>query len=216
MSPNESTHGSERVICDSTTRGSRYEVTDNLADVASSPHKPKFREACLSCGHFATDATHLAELRDQHTKTTALITLRREQYHARSGRELTDDNVWIAARLRELHSLNAILAWLSTEEAAHAQAISGAGTTGRLPLAPIATRGAHNSVLRKADPPTAHDRHPSLPGRPGRSHPETAGLGGHTGLEGPASHAPREGPDYAERCGPTRGRDPAKPSIAYR
>ena len=91
---------------------------------------------------FATDATHLAELRDQHTKTTTLITLRREQYHARSGRELTDDNVWIAARLRELHSLNAILARLSTEEAAHAQAIS----RGRHHRA--ATVGAHRHPRR--------------------------------------------------------------------
>ena len=31
----------------------------------------KFREACLSCGHFATDATHADELRDQHARTTA-------------------------------------------------------------------------------------------------------------------------------------------------
>lgn len=65
--------------------------------------------ACLSCGHFATDITHAAELRDQHTKTAALIELRRQQYRQRTGRELTDDNVWIRERLRELNSLQAIL-----------------------------------------------------------------------------------------------------------
>ena len=108
--------------------------------------------ACLSCGHFATDATHADELADQHAKTTALIEVRRSQYLARTGRELTDDNVWIAARLRELHSLDAILGRLTKEQAAHSAAISGAGTTGRLPLQPIATRGAHDSALRKADP----------------------------------------------------------------
>src|SRR4051812_29261613 len=37
-------------------------------------------ETCLSCGYFATDATHAAELRDQSAKTTALIELRRDQY----------------------------------------------------------------------------------------------------------------------------------------
>jgi hypothetical protein len=36
--------------------------------------------ACLSCGHFATDATHLDELQDQHAKTISLIALRRDQY----------------------------------------------------------------------------------------------------------------------------------------
>lgn len=46
--------------------------------------------SCLSCGHLATDATHADELRDQHAKTTALIALRRDQYRARTGRELTD------------------------------------------------------------------------------------------------------------------------------
>lgn len=108
--------------------------------------------ACLSCGHFATDVTHLGELTDQHVKTTALIELRRSQYHARTGRELTDDNVWIAARLRELHSLSAILDRLTADHDAHTAAVSGAGTAGRLPLQPIATRGAHDSALRKADP----------------------------------------------------------------
>lgn len=110
--------------------------------------------ACLSCGHFATDASHIAELRDQHAKTAALITLRREQYQQRTGRELTDDNVWIRERLRELNSLEAILERLTDEEATHSEAIAGAGTGKRLPLQVIATRGAHDSALRKADPRT--------------------------------------------------------------
>ena len=46
---------------------------------------------------------------DQHAKTTALIDLRRDQYRQRTGRELTDDNVWIRERLREMTSLDAIL-----------------------------------------------------------------------------------------------------------
>lgn len=108
--------------------------------------------ACLSCGHFATDATHAAELRDQHTKTTALIELRRDQYRQRTGRELTDDNVWIRERLRELNSLDAILERLAADEATHNAAITGAGTAKRLPIQVIATRGTHDSALRKADP----------------------------------------------------------------
>lgn len=49
--------------------------------------------ACLSCGHFATDATHLGELIDQRTKALTLTDLRRNQFRQRTGRELTDDNV---------------------------------------------------------------------------------------------------------------------------
>ena len=110
--------------------------------------------ACLSCGHFATDVTHADELRDQHTKTTALIELRRDQYRQRTGRELTDDNVWVRERLRELHSLEAILERLAADETARNDAVAGAGTARRLPLQVIATRGAHDSALRKADPRT--------------------------------------------------------------
>jgi hypothetical protein len=106
----------------------------------------------LSCGHFATDATHAAELRGHHTKTTALIELRRNQYRQRTGRELTDDNVWIAERLGELNSLDAILERLATDDAAHSDAFAGVGTARRLPLQVIDTRGAHDSALRKADP----------------------------------------------------------------
>ncbi|MCX2714024.1 tyrosine-type recombinase/integrase [Mycolicibacterium sp. J2] len=111
--------------------------------------------ACLSCGHFATDATHIDELRDQHAKTTALIEIRRQQYRQRTGRELTDENVWVAERLRELHSLQAILDRLTADQATHQEAISRAGTTNRIPLQPVATRGAHDSALRKADPHTS-------------------------------------------------------------
>jgi integrase len=108
--------------------------------------------SCLSCGHFATDATHTEELKDQYAKTTTLIELRRQQHRERTGRELTDDNVWIAARHRELHSLQAILDRLTTNDTVHREAIAGAGTANRLPIEPVATRGAHDSVLRKANP----------------------------------------------------------------
>lgn len=108
--------------------------------------------ACLSCGHFATDITHTDELNDQYARTTALIELRRSQHLQRTGRELTDDNVWIAARRRELHSLQAILDRLAADDAVHQEAIAGAGTASRIPIEPVATRGAHDSALRKAAP----------------------------------------------------------------
>jgi hypothetical protein len=55
---------------------------------------------------------------------------------------------------RELHSLEAILERLAADETARNDAIAGAGTARRLPLQVIATRGAHDSALRKADPRT--------------------------------------------------------------
>jgi hypothetical protein len=103
---------------------------------------------------FATDATHIGELRDQHTKTTALIELRRDQYRQRTGRELTDDNVWIRERLRELNSLAAILERLASEKDAPTRRLPVPAPAKRLPLQVIATRGAHDSALRKAHPRT--------------------------------------------------------------
>jgi integrase len=113
--------------------------------------------ACLSCGHFATDATHLDELIDQRSKTIALIEMRRDQYRQRTGRELTGENVWIHQRRREVASLDAIIQRLRTDTAVSEQAnsVGGAGTANRLPLIQIKTRGSHESVLRKADPGTA-------------------------------------------------------------
>ena len=127
----------------------------------------------MSCGHFATDATHAGELRDQHTKTTALIELRRDQYRQRTGRELTDDNVWIRERLRELHSLEAILERLAADKDAPNEAIAGAGTADGFrfkssrPAGPMIPRSA------KPTPAPSHDRHPGLAGRAGRPHPQT-------------------------------------------
>jgi hypothetical protein len=113
--------------------------------------------ACLSCGHFATDATHLDELLDQRTKTLALVVLRRSQYRQRTGRELTDDNVWIHERRREIASLDAIIERLRSDPATAegGNSVGGAGTANRLPLMQIKTRGSHESILRKADPGTA-------------------------------------------------------------
>jgi hypothetical protein len=111
--------------------------------------------ACLSCGHFATDATHLDELIDQRTKTLTLIDVRRNQFHQRTGRDLTDDNVWIHQRRREIASLDAIIDRLhATGTADAAASIGGAGTAGRTPGLQVSTRGSHESVLRKADPGT--------------------------------------------------------------
>lgn len=114
--------------------------------------------ACLTCGHFATDLSHLDELRSQHAATTALLQVRREQFHARTGRTLTDDNIWVHQRLRELHSLEQIIARLTAAEdgpstdpcSAGTATVTGAGAADRLPILQIQTRGSHESALRAA------------------------------------------------------------------
>lgn len=110
--------------------------------------------ACLGCGHFATDATHLDELIDQRAKTLTLVDVRRSQYRQRTGRELTDDNVWVHERRREIASLDAIIDRLRTDNSVseHGNSVGGAGTAKRLPLIQIKTRGSHHSVLNKAEP----------------------------------------------------------------
>uniref|UniRef100_UPI001591008B tyrosine-type recombinase/integrase n=1 Tax=Mycobacterium sp. D16R24 TaxID=1855656 RepID=UPI001591008B len=106
--------------------------------------------ACLSCGHFATDATHLDELREQRAATAALLDARRAQVAARTGRELADSNVWVAERLREITSLDAIITRLTDHSIPTSVAVSGPATATRIPLLPIATRGAHESALDHA------------------------------------------------------------------
>ena len=81
--------------------------------------------------------------------------MRRRQYHERTGRELTDDNVWIHERRRELASLDAIINRLHAESE---QIVAGAGTAQRLPLLQIKTRGSHESALRKADSSEPNDQ----------------------------------------------------------
>ncbi|MBE5447531.1 hypothetical protein E3G53_004712 [Mycobacteroides abscessus] len=106
--------------------------------------------ACLSCGHFATNATHLDELREQRAATAALLDARRAQVAARTGRELADSNVWVAERLREITSLDAIITRLTDHSLPTSAAVSGPATATRIPLLPIATRGAHESALDHA------------------------------------------------------------------
>lgn len=106
--------------------------------------------ACLSCGHFATDRTHLDELRSQRAATVALLDARRSQFTARTGRELADTNVWVAERIREISSLDAIIARLCDDALPADTAITAASAATRIPLLPIATRGAHESALDHA------------------------------------------------------------------
>lgn len=84
--------------------------------------------ACLTCGHFATDSTHTPALADQRRKTLEIIEIRQGAFEQRHGQPMPESNVWIAERRREVASLDAILAKL---DAAPNTAAHGAGTSAR-------------------------------------------------------------------------------------
>lgn len=66
------------------------------------------------------------------------------RYRQRTGRELTDENVWIHERRREVASLDAIIERRRTDTAVSEEgnSVGGAGTANRLPLMQIKTRGS--------------------------------------------------------------------------
>ena len=93
--------------------------------------------ACLTCGHFATDSSHLPDLLEQRHRTLELIDIRQEAFTARRGCPMPENNVWLAERTRELASLDAITAQL---RASPGQLSRGAGITARTnPASPSPT-----------------------------------------------------------------------------
>lgn len=68
--------------------------------------------ACLTCDKFATDATFLPELQQQEDRTLHLISQRQQAFTARTGTPMSEDNIWLQGRHRELASLEAIITTL--------------------------------------------------------------------------------------------------------
>jgi hypothetical protein len=96
---------------------------------------------CVTTTTEPTDRSHVDDLVAQRADTEQLLERRRAHYRERAGRELTDDNIWIRERHRELASLDAIIAKLREQPAANSgagAAAAGAGTANRLPsLSPV-------------------------------------------------------------------------------
>ena len=84
--------------------------------------------ACLTCGHFATDSSHLGEHQDQQRRTLRLIEVRQDAFTRRHGQPMPEENIWLRERRRELDSLHAIIDALT---AAPDQSALGAGATRR-------------------------------------------------------------------------------------
>ena len=61
--------------------------------------------ACHGCDHFATDRSHLPEIRRQLAATEQLIRQRQEQHAARYGEPMSDSNIWLEQRHAEVRSM---------------------------------------------------------------------------------------------------------------
>ncbi|KAA9393018.1 hypothetical protein FCK90_14410 [Kocuria coralli] len=88
--------------------------------------------ACLPCGSFATDRTHLPEHQAQRDRLKTLISTRISQYEKRHGEPMPETNIWLTGRRRELASLEAIITRLEHEP--DGEAVAGAGSSNRTNL----------------------------------------------------------------------------------
>ena len=83
--------------------------------------------ACLTCGVFVTDDTHLATLQRQLEETRALIERTSAQFHHRHGHPMPADNVWLIQREAEC---DALVKLLTAMQASPGRAVQGAGSPG--------------------------------------------------------------------------------------
>ncbi len=81
--------------------------------------------ACLTCGVFVTDDSHLAVLQRQLEQTTGLIERTTAQFRDRHGRPMPDGNVWLVEREAERDALARLLAAM---QASPGRAVQGAGS----------------------------------------------------------------------------------------
>jgi hypothetical protein len=88
--------------------------------------------ACLTCDKFATDHSYLAEHREQLAKLNGLIEQRKQAFEAKTGREMSDENVWLSQRLTEQRALVKIIDVLEDPALDTAdRAVRGAGVSAR-------------------------------------------------------------------------------------
>ena len=86
--------------------------------------------ACHGCDHFATDRSHLPEIRRQLAETEQLIEQRKAQHLARYGEPMSERNIWLEQRLTEIRSMRLEIAALQAQPDDTA-IIRGAGVCGR-------------------------------------------------------------------------------------
>lgn len=90
--------------------------------------------ACLTCDKFATDASFLPELHTQQARTGQLIEDRRAAFRDRTGRDMGEDNVWLAGRRQEHDALGRVILTLEHARLADGtvRVVRGAGVDARI------------------------------------------------------------------------------------
>jgi integrase len=86
--------------------------------------------ACHGCDHFATDRSHLPEIRRQLAETERLVEHRKAQHLARYGEPMSEGNVWLEQRLAERRSMCLEIAALQAQPD-DTNLVRGAGVCGR-------------------------------------------------------------------------------------
>jgi hypothetical protein len=66
--------------------------------------------ACLTCDKFATDRSYLPDHDQQLDLLGKLIDTRKQAFEARTGREMPEENIWLAERRKEQQALGKIIA----------------------------------------------------------------------------------------------------------
>lgn len=87
--------------------------------------------ACHGCDHFATDRSHLPEIRRQHAETEQLVEHRQAQHLARYGEPMSENNIWLEQRRIELRSMQLEIEALQAQPDNSTAAVRGAGVAGR-------------------------------------------------------------------------------------
>ena len=83
--------------------------------------------ACLTCDKFATDRSHLPEIRRQLAETGQLIERRKAQHLARYGEPMSESNIWLEQRLAEVRSMQMEISALEALPATTPPSSAGAG-----------------------------------------------------------------------------------------
>lgn len=87
--------------------------------------------ACHTCDHFATDRSYLPEIRRQLAETEALVERRKQQYQERYGQPMSDKNVWLSERLKEVQAMRREVKALEAQPDDVGQAVRGPGVLAR-------------------------------------------------------------------------------------
>jgi hypothetical protein len=90
--------------------------------------------ACLTCGVFVTDSSHIESLRRMLTETEALTARERQRFSDRHGGPMPEDNVWLRQRLLEVEALRRLLAKIDTVPE---KAVEGGGSDAASALSPV-------------------------------------------------------------------------------